>query len=319
MTIAFQGFSIKNNLSEAQADRAILNNLGGSPIGDDIGLLYNNNRNTSSISVASENIFGNTIVISNAQAIFANKTPLTIGSLTYYVKNSNGQDSFRLSTSPDLSNTVSNPPIGEYTRSDKITVNNIRNYSIVRRSPDVNRTESDSELGFVSTSSRAVFLGGRTVKDILESIEQNVNFYNFRKSKSINIKSDFFGTKQLEASGVNIIVDVDNINDNGLTATSPGLFIYNPATEVATRAFSGADNPWRFDPQVDPNNLVVLTSAFTVGSLKFNLSDVTLISKDISNPIVQTVPVQQVAPNFTHKLPVTINDETYFLCLKLEN
>jgi hypothetical protein len=318
MAIAFQGFAIKNNLGEAESDRAILNNLGGSPIGDDIALLYNNNRNLSSVTVTADNISGELITIPDAQAIYSNRTPIKVGSLTYYIKGSNGQDSFKLSSSPDLSDTVIDPPEGDYVRSDAVTFDNIRNYSIVRRSSDVNRTDSDTQLGFVTSSSRAVFLGNSTVRQTFESLEKNIDFYNFRKSKSLNINSNFLGSKRLETSGVNIITDVDNVNSASLTNSSPGLFIYNAETNSGIRAFSSSDNPWRYDPIGDPNNLIVQTSSVNIGELKFNSNNIELISKNLSEPIVETVTSQTVISNFTHKVPISVNGETYFLCLKIE-
>jgi len=317
MAIAFQGFAIKNNLGEAESDRAILNNLGGSPIGDDIGLLFNNNRNTSSLTIAADNISDNLLTIPDAQVVFSNKTPITVGSSTFYIKNSNGQDSFRLSSSPDLSDTVANPPEGEYVRSDAVTFDNISNYSVVRRSSDVNRTDADTQLGFVTSSSRSVFLGNSTVKQVIESLEKNIDFYNFRKSKSLNIERDFLGSKRLETSGVNIITDVDNVNNVGLTNSSPGLFIYNAETNSGVRAFSSSDNPWTYDAITDPDNLIVKTSAVTIGELKFSSTDIELLSK--STPLVETVASQTVISNFTHKIPITVNNELYFLCLKIES
>lgn len=317
MAIAFQGFAIKNNLGEAEADRTILNNLGGSPIGDDIALLFNNNRNTSSVTIEQSFISGENITIPDAQVIFSNKTPVKVGALTFYIKNSNGQDSFKLSSSPDLADTVLNPPVGEYVRSDAVTFENMTNYSVTRRSSDINRTESVTQLGFVTSSSRSIFLGAATVKETFESLERNIDFYSFRESKSLNIRQDFLGSRRFEAGGVNIITDVDNVNNVGLSDSSPGLFIYNAETNSGIRAFSRGDNPWKYEPLVDPDNLIVLTSLVSIGELKFNSADINLTSK--TSPLVNAETPTLIPQNFTHKVPINVKGELYFLCVKLED
>lgn len=318
MSIAFQGFAINNNLSEAESDRAILNNLSGPPIGDDISLLYNNDRNESTLQIEAVNIVGDRIVIPGAQSVFANKTLITVDNQIFYVKESNGQDSFRLSSTQDLTTTVSDPPEGLYVRSDRITFNNMNNFSVVRRSSDINRVDTDTQLGALRTS-RASFLGSQTIKQALDSLESNLDSYNFKKSKTIRINESFLSSRRIESNGVVIITDSDNVNATGLTNETPGLFIYNAATNSGIRAFSSSDNPWEFRPATDPNNLIVSTSAFSVKELNFNLSNITLTTKGLPNAIVESVTAQVIEPNFTHKVPITVNNETYFLCLRLES
>jgi hypothetical protein len=318
VTISFQGFSIENNLLEAEADRTILNNLSGAPIGDDLSLLFNNNRNVSSLTITPNNIVNDTIIISDAQAIFSNKTAIQVGNETYYIKNSNGQNSFKLATLADLSDTVSNPPQGIYIRSDAVTFDNITNFSIIRRNTDVNRVDTDTQLDS-STSARRIFLQGATVRQSFESLERNLDSYNFKKSKSLKINSNFFSEKRIESSGVNVITDIDNINSEGLTDQSPGLFIYNVATNSGIRAFSSSDNPWSFDSELDPSNLIVDTSAISIKELVFNTTELTLNSKSQLPTLIEAVSPQSIQSNFTHTIPVTINNETYFLCLNLES
>jgi len=316
MTLAFQGFTVDNNLNESVNDREILNNLGGSPIGDDISLLFNNKRNVSTLNVTESNIINDTIVIPQSFSVFSNQTKITVNNLVYYVKNSNGEDSFKLSTVPDLSDTVSLPPAGMYVRSDEITFENITNYSQSRRSSDISRIDSVTQLGGINAqTTRSVILGDRTVKDIIETVESNLDFYKLKKSKSLAINSNFLGSKALPISGIGFINDIDNINENSLTEQSPGLFIYNAETNSVKRAFSSADNPWN---DSDPNNLVAATSSISIGVLNFS-DAIVITSKNINQPMVQSVPAQSILPlNFTHKLPIILNNETYFLCLKLE-
>ena len=314
MAIAFQGFAIEENLSEAKNDRAILNNLGGAPLGDDISLLFNNTRNTSSIVVTELNIQGSTIKIPDSLAVFSNKNKVTVGTSTYYVRNSNGVDEFSLSTLSTLDDLVFEPPAGTYIRSDEITFENITNFSIVRRNPDVNRVDADTELGFLNTSSSNALLSSEDAKTILESTEANVDFYKYRLGASLKSDQNFLGNRVLTSTGSVIIKDPNNINSGGLSNSGPGLFIYNPDTGSGIRAFSSNSNPWT---EVGVN-LEADTTKVTIKNLNVDFDQITLLSKG-SAVLAEDVTSSPInSTNFTHKLPVKINGEIYYLCLKLE-
>lgn len=315
MAIAFQGFSIKGNLSEAENDRDILNNLGISPIGDDISLLFNNQRNISSITVLSSQIQGNKIVIPDSLAVFSNKTKLTLGNTTYFVKDSNGIDTFSLSSNQLLSNTISSPLPGTYIRSDEVTLENISNFSIVRRNPDLNRVDTDTQLGFLNNSSSSSLLSSSNAKQLLESIEANLDFYKFRLQSGLSINKNFLTSRIFRSSGALVIKDLDGINNSSITNSSPGLFIYNPDTGTGIRAFSSSDNPWT----AIGDTLEADASKITVKNLNFISNQISVVSKpnsfisqDITNTAIDSV-------NFTHKVPIKVNGEIYFLCMKLES
>lgn len=314
MAIAFQGFAIKENLSESENDRAVLNNIGGSPIGDDITLLFNNNRNTSELVITEADRQGFEIVIETSLAVFANKTKVQVNGLTYYVKNSNGINRFFLSADSDLISDVL-PPIGTYVRSDEITFSNIENFSRTRRNPDVNRVDVDTQLGFLNNSSTSTLLSSNTVKQQLESTERNIDFYNFRSNSSVKINKNFLSFRIAEIGGAVIIKDIDGLNDSGLTNTSPGLFIYNAETNSGIRAFSSADNPWSAvgsDLEVESNSITVKNLNFLSSSIIINSKNSAVLAEDITSANIDNT-------SFTHKVPITVNGEVFFLCLKLED
>ena len=310
MAIAYQGFAIEENLSEAVNDRAILNNLGGSPIGDDISLLFNNSRNFSQLIVTVDNIQNGRIIFNGAAAVFSNKNKVQVNSETYYIKDSNGIDRFALSTNENLSDTVAQPPVGTYTRSDEITADNILNFSTIKRSTNVNAVEGDASLQIGSTQSNS--FTAQPIKTQIETIESNVDRFNFKSSQSIAINKDFLSSRTLESTGAVIIRDLDGANNSGLTNTNPGLFIYNPNTGSGIRAFSSSDNPW----SLSGSDLIVSTSDVNIKTLNFKTTNIVLNSKN-SAVLAADVSTAAVSTAFTHKVPVTINGETYFLCLQL--
>jgi hypothetical protein len=311
MAIAYQGFAIEENLFEATKDRDILNNLGGSPIGDDVSLLFNNSRNFSQLVVTIDNIQSGQIIFNGAPAVFSNKTKIQVDTTTYFIKDSNGIDRFSLSNDVGLISTVVSPPVGTYIRSDEITFDNISNFSRIKRNANVNSVEdNNTQLGGVTTNEPSIV----PIKTQLETFESNIDRYNFKSSQSIKINSDFLASRIMESNGAVIIQDPDGANNTGLTNNTPGLFIYNSNTGTGIRAFSSSDNPW----SLSGSDLVVSTSDVNVKNLNFLFDTVVLTSKN-SAVLSQTVSSTAVLSSFTHKVPVTVNGESYFICLKLEN
>jgi hypothetical protein len=314
MSIAFQGFAVNENLSEATNDGAILNNLGIAPIAEDLSLLFNNLRNVSTIVVLPENIQDSVIFIENSLAVFSNKTPVNLGNTTFYIKDSNGIDQFSLSTQSDLSDTVTSPQSGTYIRSDEVTAENISNLSIRRRVTSVDNVENTSDFQ-ISIIDNSVSNYDFDLKAVLESVEGSTNFFKFRYSNSIKIDQSYLKSKILESNGVIIIEDPDGTNDSGVLDSNPGLFIYNPDTESGVRAFSSNENPW----EAVGLDLEASTSSITVRNLNFSVDQISLLSKGSATlweSVTPSEPVNQT--NFTHLLPVEINGETYYLCLNAE-
>jgi len=317
MALSSQGFVNTNNLKESFSDATVFNNLAGSPEGSDITLLFNNKRNYSSIDVTGLNVAGNTISFTATLAVFSNHTPVSVNNTTYYVKNSNGINSFQLSTSSALTTTVSSPPIGTYIRSDEITQANITNFSVKRRTA-VNANTGASNVGGTQNSKNSIssssdLLAGGNPKDYLNNFESYLDAYKFRTSKSLIKTSNFLSQKTLKTNGVIIIADPDGVNLSTPTNSTPGLFIYNAATNSGIRAFSSNSNPW-----ADFVDGFLKTSAvkITAGKLTISTSTGIVIQSKNSAALISTVDSTRITTlNFTHKLPVSINGETYYLCL----
>lgn len=399
MALSLQGFAVAKNLSESVLDEQVLSILAGAPIGTDIQLLFNNTKNTSTLTVTGANISGSTITFPNAYAVFTNKTQLTINGDTYYVKNSNGLTQFQLSTLADLSNTVTSPPTGTYIRSDEVTQDNLSNYSAVRREAGPTYTSNDNQLGGPNTNQDyTVDIYNITPKNLLASIDANIDAYNFKVGGSLSKTSNFSGSKSLVSTGLVIIKDPDNINNTlGFSNTSPGLFIYDKQSSSVIRAFSSNQNPWEAvtvsstlaivnyistgtttitgtllstagyavgntititgavgTEQAKLNGTwtiasVPTTTTFTfvvssapaaatysssigtttigVGYLQTTSSDITVgklvlansvtgVSIQLKNSTIKTaVSATNTKATFNYKLPVTINNEIYYLCL----
>lgn len=330
MVSAYQGFDIILNLSESdspESDRNVLNNLGGGNISNDLLLFYNNLRNFSQISVSFEDISNDTITKSSALFVFTNGTKIDVGGVVYYVKDSDNQTTFKLSTSPDLSTTVSDPPVGIYKRSDAVTLDNISKLAVDRprvvedvvgskRYEDlINLT--DEEIYKLNTSLISMinaFNNGRfpnNVPDYLSRINAALDTYDRVMEKSMVKDSDFMTTSDITFNGSVTVVDSGNLNSSSLPQTSnPGIFIVNPKTGTYARAFSSNENVWmqrNANLQVDSSSIVVGELSFT-GPNGFDF-----LSKGASVLADSVDPSANLA--FTHYIDVEVDGETYSLCL----
>lgn len=314
MTVPFQGFEKVKNLAENTLDRDALNNLGGTPIGEDLTRLKNNTRNTSVINVTSGNInvATSTIFFNNRSTVFSNRTKLTINGGTYYVKNTNSINSFQLARNADLSDTVAgaNIPIGNYVRSDEITKENFINYSPRRRVP-IEASQSSSEINQSGTAPIT-----NSVKNEIKEYELNLDSFLFLRENAMKKTSSFLGNRTLEGDTFCLIQDPNNVNSTQLSTSGPGIFIYNPTSGTGVRAFSSNENVWA--KNVSNTYLETTATKITVGNLY--LSNNIVIEGKGGSAVTVTVPLTDITLGvsgsaFTHKTPITINGDTYFLCL----
>ena len=313
MATTFQGFALAKNLAESTLDEDVISNLAGSPVGNDIKLFFNNTKNTSTLTVTSAEISGSTILFNNPNlfSVFSNKTKISVFTNIYYVKNSNGLDTFQLSTKADLSDTVSSPPIGIYVRSDEVTQDNLSNYSAVRREAAGLSTQTGSNQFFSSNVS--VLLSANTPKTLLGLIDVDLDAYRFRVSKTLSKLSNFLGAKTLRSTGVTIIKDPDDVNSGGFNSGSPGLFIYDKVSNSTIRAFSSNQNPW----EGITSYLQTTSSDITIGKLILDNTTGGILFELKDPTIKSTVTAAPAGTGFTHKLPITVNGELYYACLRL--
>ena len=323
MSQFLQGFVIDRNLEENTEDFKSFNNLGVSPIADDISLLRNNRRNVSSLTVTNSNINTtiNYIVFVNTEAVFTNGTKLTkTGGGIFYVKNSNGTDRFQLSLDENLLSTVTlnNTLSGVYTRSDEITSENFKNLKKNRR-PSLEIVSAE-ETGTV-ISDIPVDPINLSVKNEIDTFETYSDLYTNIRNKTILRTENFSTDVPFLNIGYVSINDPDNFNNLNLTANNgPGLFIYNASTGNKIRAFSDSNNVWA--PNAANTFLETSANTITTGSLTLTNNSVTIQRKPNSTqPLVinatsaSAITTTGTDAVFTHKMKIFINGEEFFLCL----
>ena len=240
-------------------------------------------------------------------------TTLTVGR-EYYVCNSDGFSDFKLSYFP--SNYSFGSQVGiqtinvnglnssskqffNFVRKNPVTQENIINFIEPERDGEEQgsfiffRSENDPDI---SGGLNDTFVGISSLHD--ETRVELVNRYEKTKDVSSN--------KDIKYEGSVSIKDPDNFN-TGTTKVgddnSPGVFI------AGTRAFSADNNPWSDEDSSIPNAIVTKSEEVGVGEITFD-DDIQIngIEGDIKN-------LTGTAGDYTHKIPVVVNGETYFLLL----
>ena len=299
MAIPNQGFRKDLNLAETTNESVALANLGGTKLPADLRIIQNNLRNISTIGYVtfSNGFFSfpdNEFVFTNDDIVGVN-TSVSVGAETlepgteYFVCNSNGENQFKLSSTVSTSgiNTISvtnvSPSVFNFVRKDYVLLENILNL--------IEPEKLDDEFAFLSDS----------VNDTFSSVQEVNETAEFFITKKYKTNEDITTTEELKFEGSIQIEDPAGLNSNltGLAdANSPGIFI------GTTRAFSSDNNPWA---QVG-TALSTSSSQVSVAELLFydglNISGISTISD-----------TEIAATAFTHKIPVIVNGETYYLLL----
>jgi len=243
-------------------------------------------------------------------------TDVSVGSTTlkagtdYFVCDSNTRDKFKLSfTSRDSSsgiNTVditSSPAQFNFIRKEPVFKGNIENF----QRPEI---QDEQEFGAYLASS----ING--VMDTTQANGENANYFITKKFKgtentTVDTEIKFEGTVNLfDPVGLNAnSADLDLPN-------SPGIFIGN------TRAFSADNNPWTATPDPNPpysNDLATDSYEVSIAELEFGRGTAASADYDHGMNIAGISQVSTGLPapfTFTHKIPITVDGETYYLLMK---
>lgn len=325
----FLGFDRNKNLTESDSpdsDISIVNNLGGGSISDDLLRFYNNKRNSSYLTVSASNISSNTVTISGREFVYTNGTQITVNNSVYYVRDSDGVRSFKLSSNSTLFGIVT-PPAGDYYRSDEITLDNIKALAYERRRTvedlsesrildnGTNYVDSDKIFNSLITYISSVYINYPSSSGAyLTEIDNSMDFFSLKRNTALVKDKDFSTSYPLSFSGAIRVIDTAGLNNTTLSANSnPGLFIVNPQSGVYTRAFSSNENLW----SENNANLVVSSASITVGALDFTgAQGLSLLTKASANLVINTALTANL--DFTHSVDITIDGDAYSLCLTYE-
>lgn len=170
---------------------------------------------------------------------------------------------------------------------------------------DTNITES-SGIG-VNLGSSDVF-NAETINFQVSYINGHIGLFYFKRDRvpltyqnsTFNIPIQFNGAFRI----------VDNANTTPPTPNSPGLFIVSGST--ALRAFSDTNNPW--EEVAGALRTTQASAQCSVLKLKPTSASVNINFDSVNDN--HMLPEQKNVGLYTHKLPLVVNGQQYFLLLK---
>jgi hypothetical protein len=322
-----QGFVKSINLIESNtggSDRAILDNLGGPNISNDILLFDGNTKfiskltGNANVSLSDYTVSSGTVIVrpSRGKVAFSEGTMLSHdgGDYLYKVTNSNGVDRFQLYTigaSPTLFT-----PTGVLRRNDTVTGINLGFLSVKRLVTDINLTTGAGTAG-IGESSVDLF-NEQTINGQVAYIGGQIGLFYYKSGRvPLTYQTSTFSLP-VKFTGAFRITNDANLDTQ--LSTSPGLFIVNPKSPGTSpaRAFSDTSNPWKAitgaiqttdadgGTNAECSVLKLQPTSYTTVNINFD-------STSNNHTVTQTNSVG----TYTHKLPVLVNGQQYFLLLKL--
>ena len=311
-----QGFRKDLNLEEVVNDTVAINNLAGAGIANDLRIIQNNLRNISTLScnTVTNGFFSfpnNEFVFTNDDVVKVNPT-VVIGGITltdnteYFICNSNGETQFKLSSKPSTlgintiipSNVSATGITINFLRKDEVNQGNVINFI----KPEIQDGGGRGGGGVDSGGgSNFDYLGG-SVNNTFDSVSSTNETSKFFIGQKYRKDEDRTTNKNLNYEGTISISDPVslNVNSTGLSnSKSPGVYIGE------TRAFSSDNNPWS-----------EVSSALLTDSTEVSVAELNFANNITIEGITVNTATSVLATTFTHKLPVIINGETYYLLLR---
>ena len=233
-------------------------------------------------------------VVTVSQSVSVGSTTLNSGT-EYYICNSDAETKFKLSFTPSAKlpndvgistiNITSIPSQFDFIRKEPVIQQNLLNFT----EPDIQDDENFSS-----------YLDG-SINDSFESTQANVENAAYFITKKYKGTENTVTGDDIKFEGTVNLFDPQGYNSTNSSLTdpkSPGIFIGD------TRAFSADNNPW----SINGSNLKTDSFEVTIGELLF--------ANDITITGVSQVSGSEVSvESFTHKVPTTINGETYYLLM----
>lgn len=326
MAIENQGYIRNLDLSETTNAALALANLAGSSIPDDLRIIQNNLRNTSKIGYSTfsqahfqfpelDFVFTNDDVIQVTENVSIGSTTLNKNS-KYFICSSDGISKFKISTTSgavgfttfdvlsvdkDNFNFIRNNEVTQQNIKNLIDPANLRSNGAAGNDANAGDSSNDGDNGFL-TSNERFGTGSQRIKNALEITQNNIESANFLIGKKYTTNGNISTSEILRYEGILKSSDPVNLNSTvqGLqNSSSPGFYI------GTVRAFSSDSNPW----EKDTGELVTTSNSVKVNELFFydelRVGGINVTSATTTDP-----------NDFTHKLPIEIYGEIYYLLLK---
>ena len=321
-----QGYRRDLNLQETASDFSAWNSLYEVGVGLDLSVIRNNLRNKSPIGFSSihndffefssdgEFIFTNDDTVGLSHTVSFASTALEYGT-KFYVCNSDGRNRFKLSIRPSTSilgvSTIAEIS-GDPTGVDSPTTGSLSpfpadptgTFDIIRQDP-VHQTNilnfikpdlQDEDFNYAPGGINGSFAATQSSNEIAE----------FLISKKYRNNGNTLTDREIKFEGHINVSDPDNRNNTGTGVNdiprSPGIFIGD------TRAFSTDNNPWN---EVT-GGVETESEEVSVGEIFFN-DEIEIVG--VTTETVTPKAVGSYTAGSLYKIPIVINEETYYVLL----
>ena len=324
-----QGYRQDLNLQETLSDFDAWNSLYETGIGFDLAVLRNNLRNTSPIGFSSihndffefssdgEFIFTNNDTVGFSHTVSFASTSLDYGK-KYYVVNSDGRNRFKLSIRPKTHvlgvstiSEVSGDPTGVTSPTtgplDPFPADPTGTFNIIRQDP----VHQNNILNFIQPDTQDddfSYLPSSSINSAFLNTTSNNEVAEFLLTKKYRNDRDTITDREVKYEGSVTVDDPDNRNNTGTGVNdipnSPGIFIGE------TRAFSTDNNPWT--KETADSAVQTESDEVSIGELFFN-DEIEIVG--VTTETVTSKAVGSYSAGTLYKIPMVINNETYYVLL----
>ena len=196
-----------------------------------------------------------------------------------------------------------------------ITVTNSAGFDIIRKDP----VHKGDIINFIQPDKQDdefyYFNGSHNVPAAFDETQANNETAEYVITKKYKGVEDTVTNKDIKSEGSFMVSDPKpyNLNQTAVNANLNGVFIGE------TRAFSTDNNPWTENGTagVSTASVLTLSEEVTIGEIDFKGTGSSGTETiEIDGITVTDVTAAGVSADFTHKMPVIINGETYYLLLK---
>ena len=248
-------------------------------------------------------VYTNDDVVTVSESVSVGSTTLNAGT-RYFICNSDAITKFKLSFTPSI--------VGISTIDVSATPSQ---FNFIKDEPVLRfNLEQFIQPEIQDTINFGSFLGG-TINNIFNEAQTRIESANYFIAQKYKGTENTTVNTVIKTEGTINLFDPGNFNSSSAavgsdfdTVISPGIFI------GGTRAFSADNNPWSITDALGNKDVTgaflnTFSEEVTIGDLLFG-DGITIDGINVATPTDG-----KTAESFTHKVPIVVNGETYYLLM----
>ena len=225
----------------------------------------------------------------------------------YFVCDSDALTKFRLSNKSSVSG-IDKINIPESALEGKTITVTPESFNFIRKEP----VHQENLVNYIEPSIQDdesfSWLGGSTINQTFDSTQQTIEIADIVSETKYKGTSDTTTDDSIKLQGAVVLHDPDNYNTDANkvlgSSAAPGMYIGD------VRAFSSDNNPWEKSEEGNPVGILSTQSyEVSIGDLAFLDGNNIDGSFQVTGADLSDVSPAEDAKNFTHKIPVVIQDE----------